>query len=180
MAHDADRLALHVVEKSLLDRHHGAFELVGHAAEIAVGDHRAGHVEALGVADRVAGIQRFKALELLSVCFYRIGELEQQMPPLGCRHIAPGGKGARRGVDRRIDIRVTRFRYFANRRIVMRVEHRDGAARLGIDEFIVDEELGFDLHVRAPALEFHRHDRRFTLADQFRQRGGGIFPHQQH
>ncbi len=94
LADHADRLAQRVVEKARLDRNGLALELVGHAAEVAEARRGARHVERARVAQRVAGVERLEARELLGIGFDQVGQLQQDAPAIGRGHAAPRREGA--------------------------------------------------------------------------------------
>ena len=104
LADDADRLAQRVVQEARLDRDRLALELVGHAAEVAVAGGRARHVERARVAQRMAGVERFEARQLVGVGLDEVGELEQDAAAVGRRHAAPGREGALRRSDGAVDV----------------------------------------------------------------------------
>ncbi len=130
---------LDVVEKAGVHRHQAPLELVGHPAEIAEGRGGARHVEHPGVADRMAGVDRFDVRQLFGPRFDRVGELQQQPPAVGRADPAPGGKCLGRGRDRLVDIGLAGLGDVGNFRVVVRIEDFDSAARLRVDEFTRDE-----------------------------------------
>jgi hypothetical protein len=83
----------------------------------------------------------------LPVCirFDRIGELQQQTPALGARHVAPLRERRFRRSDGTIDVGVIRHRDFGDHRVVVRIERGECFARERWHEAAVDEELR--LHV---------------------------------
>ncbi|MCY1352244.1 hypothetical protein D9M69_385320 [compost metagenome] len=141
LADHADGLALHVIEETGFHRDHRAFDLVGHAAEVAEAGSGARHVQAAGVANRVAGVQGFQLGQLFEVFLDLVRQLQQQAPTLGARQCGPGRECPLGGGHRQVDVLGFGGSDMGNQRAVVRRQDFDGPALQGRYEAAVDEEL---------------------------------------
>ncbi len=94
----------HVVEEALLDRNHGALELVGHPAEVAERRSRALHVKTEGVPQRVPGVAGLEQRQALRVVLDGIGQFQQQPPTIRRGQVAPVVKRLLGRRDRAVDV----------------------------------------------------------------------------
>ena len=145
MANNANRYACYVIEKAGFNGNHRAFIFVRHAGEIAKGSHCTCHVEIASVANWVAGIKRFDQRQVVAILLYGIGQFAYQHTAIRRRHGRPSGESFTRCGYGAIYISRFRFSHFREQRIIIGIEHIEGAAIEGIHEFVVDEELGLEL-----------------------------------
>ncbi|MCY1234168.1 hypothetical protein D9M72_467420 [compost metagenome] len=119
LPHHANRFALHVVEKPGFDRNHRTFDLVGHATKVTEARRRARHVEATGIADRVAGIEGFELRQFLTARFDPVRQFEQQASAFGGAQRRPGRERTFGGGDSEVDISGFGSRDAGDQRTVM-------------------------------------------------------------
>jgi hypothetical protein len=144
LADDADRLAQQVIEEARLDRHHRTLELVGHAAEVAEAQRGTRHVERARVAQRMAGVERLEARQLVGIGLDQVGEAQQDAATVARAHAAPGRERGLGGGHGLVDISLAGHRDIGDRGVVMRVDRGERLAALGIDELAADEQLVLD------------------------------------
>ncbi len=92
-------------------------------------------------ADRLAGILRFEATELVGTGLDTVGELEEHAAPLGRSRVLPGFEGRRGGVGGAVDVLGVRGLDLGDDLAVGRVLDIERLARRRIDPFATDELL---------------------------------------
>ncbi len=133
-AADERGVAFHVLVRGLaLEQARGARE------EPQVVDHDRDLVDRGG--DRLAGVLRLEATQLVGPCLDGIGELEERQAALLRRGLAPGLEGRLGGVRGAVDVLGARRLDPGDDLLVGRVLDVDRLARGGVDPLAVDELL---------------------------------------
>ena len=143
-----------------------ALYLGRHASEILQSIDRGDGVDRLGIANRLAGIERFKLGELRPMLLDKLRELHQPLGSRCTRHFPPGREGGERRPHGGVDVFLVALGEVGDHLSIAGIEGRKRLAARGRTKFTVDQSApGFD--VRLGALLSLTHGLFLRLAAQY-------------
>ncbi len=163
---DAERLVEVVGHRVVVDLGDSALLRADASGEVAEVVDRQRKVGGEGLADRLAVLPGLEDGELLEVLLQPVGDLEQDVAPLGRRRATPCVLGVRRGLDGGVDVGCLAAGHRDERLAVDGRDVLERLAVLGWDPLAADEvvELRRQNHLRAVRIGGCKHHDRTSLS----------------